>query len=69
MNQVQAQVHLGLFQQQLQNIFAMCGDIDIRLRQMKDTSIFICGLSRNGKSTLFNNINNANLMGVAPAGS
>ena len=47
----------------------MCGDIDLCLRKMKERNIFIVGLSRSGKSTLFNNINNVTLMGVAPTGS
>ena len=50
-------------------MFKMCGDIDLCLRKMKNKNVFVVGLSRCGKSTLYNNINNVTLMGVAPAGS
>jgi ABC-type phosphate/phosphonate transport system ATPase subunit len=47
----------------------MCGDIDICLKKINHKSICIVGLSRTGKSTLFNNINNIELIGDVPEDS
>jgi ABC-type polar amino acid transport system ATPase subunit len=49
-------------------IFRMCGDIDLCLRKMKKRNIFLVGLSRSGKSTTYNNINNVTLIGTPPLG-
>ena len=45
-------------------MFPLCAHIDLRLKQLSDISIFLVGLSRSGKSTLFNYINNIQLIGV-----
>ncbi len=42
----------------------MCGNADVCLRQLFRRNIFIIGLSRSGKSTLYNYINNVGLIGV-----
>lgn len=44
----------------------MCGIIDICLRKLKPKCICIVGLSRSGKSTIYNNINNIELIGDLP---
>ena len=51
------------------NMFAMCANIDLSNTKIKSKNIFILGLIKSGKSTLYNHINNNVLMGVPPAGS
>ena len=51
------------------SMYPLCGEIDICLRGLKKKAVFTVGVSRSGKSTLYNNANHAILLGVAPEGS
>jgi hypothetical protein len=42
---------------EIQSIYSLCAEIDIKLKQLKKKAIFSVGLSRTGKSTLYNFIN------------
>jgi hypothetical protein len=50
--------------QEFMSIYPLCAHIDIRLKKLKKKAIFIVGLSRTGKSTIFNHVNNVPLFGV-----
>jgi len=52
--------------QELLSIYNLCGEIDIGLRKLKKRSIVLVGLSKSGKSTLYNYINGIQLYGVPP---